>query len=288
MNDVYPKPTVSFILPGGEKAEQSDVKFTDLSPSNNSYYLYSERSDLEYTPKYSDHNQNLTCSVFSIGSTNLTVEKSLLMNVEGFEIVSDKCLSYFTADENGQDAEYTCIFFANPPLKPTWSTKKKALELAVDAIKTDGKKIATDGKKIATDLLNSDIQKSDLKKTVDSILTTAASVVSKAVDSASELVQILEQEDADSNYVSSVEELQNGLFKAVLKVKKADGADFKDYTLKFKSTDNTVIEHVVSLKKTGFDKSIKALGSSASILSNNIVHSTLILVISSLFIHLNR
>lgn len=277
VNEIYPKPTVSFVLPGGEKAKSKDIRSTDLSPSNNSYYFYSERAELNYTPVYSDHNKNLTCSVFSIGSTNLTVEKKLLMNVEGFQIVNDKCLSYFTADLNDQDVEYSCIFFANPPLKPIWTTKKNIPEGVKDEIKSDAEKIVNE--------LNT--EKPDIEKTVSNF-ATVSSVVSKAINSVSDLVEISEQEDASSNYVSSIEELENGLYKAVFKVKKASVDDFKEYTVKFTSTDSKITEHVVSLKKPGFDKRIKALGGSASFLSNNIVHSTLIIAVTSLFIHLNR
>lgn len=84
VNKVYPKPTISFELPNGDKIKQGAINVTDLSPSNtSSVYMYTELNEVSITPKFIDHNKNMTCSVFSIGSSNLTVQKSLTLNVEG-------------------------------------------------------------------------------------------------------------------------------------------------------------------------------------------------------------
>lgn len=266
VKDVYPKPTVSFVLSDGQRVKSSLVNFTDLSPENKSYSLFTEIDEMMYTPKSSDHKKNLTCSVFSIGSTNLTVTKSMLVDVEGFEVVSDKCSTYFTADVNNQDVEFTCVYFSNPTLEPTITTKKgvaAAVENAVESVK-----------KVGSSLIN--------KQSVSKVLTTPATSV---VDTATEIVTISKEESGSSNYVYSIEEMENGLSKAVLKIKEVSLTDFKDYTLKF-THNGVVTEHVVSLKKTGYDKRIKAIGSSASYLSNNIVHSTL--AVTSLIIYLMR
>lgn len=81
VSDVYPAPRVSFVLPNGNTVTK--INTTDLSPANKTVYMYSQISEMTFQPKYTDHNKNLTCSVFSIGSSNMTVEKQLLLNVEG-------------------------------------------------------------------------------------------------------------------------------------------------------------------------------------------------------------
>lgn len=82
VSDVYPKATVSFVLPNGKAVDSKSVNITDLSPKQD-YFLYTEEASIDYTPVYSAHGKNLTCSVFSIGSTNLTVEKTLTLDVNG-------------------------------------------------------------------------------------------------------------------------------------------------------------------------------------------------------------
>lgn len=270
VTDVYPKPTVSFILPDGQRVKSSLVNFTDLSPENKSYSLFSELDEMMYTPKFSDHKKNLTCSVFSIGSTNLTVTKSLFIDVEGFELIADKCSTYFTADVNDQDVEFSCVYFSNPRLEPTITTNKGIVAAVETAVET----AVESAKKIGSSLIN--------KQSVSESLTTPKSTV---VDTPIEIITISKEETDSSNYVYSIEEMNNDLSKVVLKIKQVTLNDFKDYTLKF-THNGVVTEHAVSLKKTGYDKRIKAIGSSASFLSNNIVHSTL--AVTSLIIYLMR
>lgn len=271
VNEVYPKPTVSFALPDGNKVNKKQVKSTDLSPQKKGYFTYTELAETRYSPKFSDHNKNLSCEVFTIGSTNLTINKNVLISVEGFALVSDQCIDYFTGDVNDLDVEYSCTFFSNPKIMPSWSTKASVSNKVVDEVKKVAKKIATDSVK------GDKVGPENLKMTTPE-LTTPAEINE---------ITISEKEKANSNYVSSIEELENGLFKAKLRIKKVGLEDYKDYKLKF-TVDNKVIEHVVSLKKTGYDKRLKALAGSASFLTNNIVHSTLIIAVTSLLNHFTR
>lgn len=274
VSDVYPKATVSFILPDGKAVSNKDVNNTDLSPKE-PYFLYSEQASINYTPVYSAHGKNLTCSVFSIGSTNLTVEKTLTLDVNGFSLIKYQCQVYFTGSLNDLDVEYSCTYFANPKVEPKWFTSPSTLEL-INNQKT----------KIATSSLDSskleDQVKNNMKSSV--VKTVAAAVNSTEVKD----VAISSEESSSSNYVSSIEDLGNGLYAAKLKLKRVSVEDYKDFKLKF-TVDNKVVEHVVALKKTGYKKRVEAqLGGSASVLSSNIVHSTLTIVVTSLFTLLSR
>ena len=135
VKDVYPSATVSFILPDGKKVTK--VNKTDQSPlKNKSIYYYTELSEMQLTPKYTDHNKNLTCTVFSIGTENKTVEKTFILNVHGFQL-TDKCDKFFTGGVDDFDVEYSCTYFANPKVVPVWTTTTEALA-------EGSKKIATE------------------------------------------------------------------------------------------------------------------------------------------------
>lgn len=269
VSDVYPKPSVSFILPDGKAVADKMVNSTDLSPKT-PYFLYSEQASIEYTPVYSAHGKNLTCSVFSIGSTNLTVEKTLSLDVTGFTLINDQCQAYFTGSVNDMDVEYSCTYFANPKIEPKWFTSPSTLEL-INNQKT----------KLGAQSLTEQQVKSNMKS---SVVTTVIAAVNSTVED----VAISDKESGSSNYVSSFEVLGNGLYNAKLKLKRVGVEDYKDFKVKF-SVDDKVVEHVVALKKTGYKKRVEAqLGGSASVLSSNIVHSTLTIVVTSLITLLSR
>lgn len=127
--------------------------------------------------------------------------------------------------------EFSCTYFANPKIEPEWTTE------IVDLNKK--------AKKIAADLINVDslpkvTSPSDIAKTFNEVKESAA-----------KFLRISGSETDTSNYVSSLEDLGNGLYKSILRVKKVNMGDYKDYKLKFSHGDTKVTEHVVSLKKTG-------------------------------------
>ena len=90
VTDVYPRATISFVLPDGNKVDTKLVNFTDMSPKT-PYFMYTEQASFDFTPVHSDFGKNLSCHVFSIGSTNLTIEKSLTLDVSGFSLLPEQC-----------------------------------------------------------------------------------------------------------------------------------------------------------------------------------------------------
>jgi len=195
VKEVYPAPYVSFILPNGKTATR--VNKTDQSIKNKTSYYYTEVSELQFVPKYTDHNKNLTCSVFTIGSSNMTVEKSLLLNVDGFQL-TEKCSTFFTGGIDDTDVEFSCVYFANPKVVPEWTTELESLK---DDVSDVAKKIVTNGP--------------DLSKIT---VPTGLSTDNKALNE--NIVKITNFETEKSNYVSSLEELGDGLYRASLRVKK--------------------------------------------------------------------
>lgn len=300
VSKVYPKPTISFELPNGDKIKQGAINVTDLSPSNtSSVYMYTELNEVSITPKFIDHNKNMTCSVFSIGSSNLTVQKSLTLNVEGFEIITSSCTKYFEADIGDTDVEYSCEFFSNPKVEPEWFTNQKSLveEVAEKAteLKDKAKEISSgivSDMKIDFDDNTEEKFSDNLAKGVEAINEAASTikpVVKSAKKSIENIVQIATQETDKSNYYSSLEEVGNGVFKAILKIKKVTAEDYKDFKLKF-IFNGVETEHVAQMKKIGYKKLESLLNNinSAALISNNVVHSTIFVALSSLFMCLIR
>ncbi len=231
VKDVYPAPIVSFVLPDGKTVTK--VNKTDQSIKNKTIYYYTEMSEMHLVPKYTDHNKNLTCSVFTIGSSNLTVDKTLLLNVDGFQL-TEKCSTFFTGGVDETDVEYSCTYFANPKVVPEWTTEERALKEVIDG-----------AKKIATNSLDSANVNDKLPK-----VTVPTGVSQIATVAAENLVKISSFESEKSNYVSSLEELGDGLYRATLRVKQITLSDYKAYKMVF-SHSNKDTEHVVNLRKTG-------------------------------------
>lgn len=279
VKEVYPSASVSFILPDNNKVTK--VNKTDQSIKNKTVYYFTETSAMNYAPKYSDHNKNMTCSVFTIGSSNLTVDKTLLLNVEGFSL-TEKCDKYFTGGVNDLDVEYSCTYFANPKIVPDWMTEERPTKLAIDGIK----KIATEN----VDKLASKVNDGEVTVPAGMSLDGVKEGVKVVAEKAKDMVRISMLKNDKSNYVSSVEDLGDGLYRASLRIKQVALSDYKEYTMVFSSqgSNDDDTEHVVNLRKTGFVKMETLDGSSASFLSSSFVHSISAITITSLLIRLSR
>lgn len=84
VNDVYPKPVITFISPSDSVIESDSVTVQDTSDKTDPVYAYSSLNTLNYTPRYTDNNKNITCSVLSVGSSNFTITNSYKLNIEGW------------------------------------------------------------------------------------------------------------------------------------------------------------------------------------------------------------
>ena len=83
VTDVYPKPIVSFLDHDGVLIRDEKSIREENSPlKSNVYEVTSSTKSYSYTPKYTDNNKNVSCSVFSFGS-NATISKSITLNVAG-------------------------------------------------------------------------------------------------------------------------------------------------------------------------------------------------------------
>ena len=122
------------MLPDGKTVTK--VNKTDQSTKNKTTYYYTEVSEMQLVPKYTDHNKNLTCLVFTIGSSNLTVEKTLLLNVDGFQL-TDKCSTFFKAVVNDTDVNFSCTYFANPKVVPEWTTQQRSVTIKISSFESE-------------------------------------------------------------------------------------------------------------------------------------------------------
>jgi len=90
LNDVYQKPLISFLSPNNEVINDNLTQVTDSSVRNDVIYAYSSSSILIYTPKYTDNNKNITCSVYSYDSKNVTLATTYKLNIVGVEIITNE------------------------------------------------------------------------------------------------------------------------------------------------------------------------------------------------------
>jgi hypothetical protein len=86
VSNVYPKPRIIMMHSLRENI-QTSVKENDVSiveDEFNPYHLYTLTATYNFTPSYSDNNQNVMCTVISQGNTNATVSsKPFTIKVEG-------------------------------------------------------------------------------------------------------------------------------------------------------------------------------------------------------------
>ncbi len=81
VNDVYPKPKVTFTHSSRDDLTDliSEKDYSNIK--ENQHYLYSIMTSINFTPKYTDNNQDLNCTVSTHTSTNTTLYKSLHLSV---------------------------------------------------------------------------------------------------------------------------------------------------------------------------------------------------------------
>ena len=206
VNDIYPKPKVAFTHSSRDDLSELVTEKDNSNIKQNDFYLYSLVSTINFTPKYTDNNQFLNCSVTSHTSTNTTIFKSLPLQVLGNQIVEEECNEVQTTKVGEQDFKIVCVFYSNPKLQPVWETKSD------DAVeKTAG-----------------ETSQSPAEGAVAEQETTTD-------EPRDEILKINGDGDETPNYVASIEEHGapgSGLYKAVIKIKEVRNQDLKNFTFK--------------------------------------------------------
>ncbi len=83
IENVYPKPVVTFLSTNNAVIENDLITVEDTSVKTDTIYAYSSLNKLTFTPKFTDNNKNLTCSVFGYGAENVTLATSYRLNIQG-------------------------------------------------------------------------------------------------------------------------------------------------------------------------------------------------------------
>ena len=83
VDNVYPKPQITFLSTNNAVIDNDLITVEDTSIKTDTIYGYSSLNKLTFTPKYSDNNKNLTCSVFGYGTENVTLTTAYRLNIEG-------------------------------------------------------------------------------------------------------------------------------------------------------------------------------------------------------------
>lgn len=228
VKDVYPKPIITFYSPTKQKFDNDLIVVDDISDKSDSIYAYTLVNRLTYTPKYTDHNKNLTCSVFSYSNKNETIDTSFKVNILGNEFVSSECKEAYHANVAELDIEIVCVFFSNPPLNAEWTTKQmRQSSIVVNSATT-------------IDGINSGSE------------TSTIPPVTTMITQYEETVKIPSVDNDETNYIASLEEYGepgSGLYKAVIRIKTVREEDFKSYSIRlFGNKNNTVSEYSIKLK----------------------------------------
>jgi hypothetical protein len=212
---------ITFLSPTNQVIENDLIQVTDTSVKNEVIYAFSSSNKLTYTPKYTDNNKNITCSVFSFGSNNVTIATSYKLNIVGVETVAEDCKENQYADINDQNYQITCVYFSNPRLDPIWETK---------IVKKSSVVVGS------TTAIETGIEAGGGGGGGGESSTTPPSITQDV----EELFTIPTESDETSNYIASLVEVGepgSGVFKATVTIKNVREEDFKNYTMKLGSNE---------------------------------------------------
>ena len=188
-------------------------------------YLFSVTSVLNFTPSYTDHNQNLNCLVSLTGAQNTTLTKQTTLHVTGVQIIENECQATQGTNLGVADFKIECVFFASPRKGLIyWETKEES-------------KPAEAGEETST-TSTANVVSAAGKNLADK----AVAAVASAAATGSDFLRINENDEIQ-NYVASVEPYGaagSGLFKATLKIKEVRQQDLKNYTFKVDRFERTI------------------------------------------------
>ncbi len=212
VNDVYPKPKVSFIAPNRDDLSKS-IEEKDISKEPavdaNVINLYAIQSTLQFTPEYSDNGQFLNCTVISHSATNASHQKGMRIQVDGNQIIEDKCAEYYTTKVGDTEFKVECVYFSNPRSDAFFEVEEEDLGEDVESTPQD--------------------QEDQVDKTKKEKQTKT--------------VEIKDGDDNIPNYSLSIEkygDAKSGLFKAVLTIKEVTEKNLKVYKFKLEDIERDI------------------------------------------------
>lgn len=236
INDVYPRPKLSFSAPNrddlSKNFEEKDITKEPTAESN-LLSLQSIQSTLKFTPEYTDHGQTLNCSVTSQSATNNTLNKSLKIQVEGEQIIEDKCIDYYSTKVGDIDMKIECVYFSNPKEEAYFEAEEEDLGDETEVDQEDQAEKADPAKK------------------------------------AEKRTKTVEIKDGDENvpnfslFIEKFGESRQGMYKAVLTIKDVTEKNLKSYKFKLKDLEREIRLGTASSKDIRKESSIGE-GSSAS------------------------
>ena len=229
VSDIYPKPKVTFSHSSRDDFADQIAEKDISNTKQNELYLYSFMHTVNFTPKYTDNNQLLNCSVASPIPSSPTITKSLQLAVYGVQIVDEQCSESQVAALGARDFEITCVFFSNPKSSASWETQATEVE------KPSGAGAESAGSEPAN----------------ENGVSVSGGGGGGGDDASAGGVSVLKIFEGDDtpNYSSVVEEYgaaNSGLFKATLRIKEVRAEDLKSYTFKLGN-----FERVIRLDKEG-------------------------------------
>jgi len=234
VSNVYPKPRI-ILMHSLRENIQTSVKENDVSiveDEFNPYHLYTLTATYNFTPSYSDNNQNFMCTVISQGNTNATVSsRPFNIKVEGTQIIDKECHRGVVGKPGENDFKIACVFFSNPRFDGNsyWETNEEVESSVTSSGGGSDSSVVVGGGGESTS--HGDDQ-------------VATSTQSSEPLVERKIMRIFEHEERQ-NYAYSLEdysaEPNTGLYRAVLKIKTIRPSDLKNYTFRVDDHVRTIM-----------------------------------------------
>ena len=120
VNEIYPKPTISFNL--NQQPQRDQVKHNEVDRLKNGYYAVSSYSTLDFSVVHSNHGNKFSCVVTPGVPGVQPIVKTVILNVKGAYFIDGLCADEIKLSvENGGESEIACKFFAYPQPTVTWT-----------------------------------------------------------------------------------------------------------------------------------------------------------------------
>lgn len=231
VNDVYPKPKVTFHHSSNTQLDSKHIS-EKSQPIEKTRYHFSVTSTYSFLPSYADNNKNLYCDV-KMGS-NKTLTKQIKIHVTGVQLIDNECRETQGANPNSPNThKVECLFFSNPKYTTVY------FETMRDNV--------TDEEIQQYNKHQADLLAAALAPAVQAAGAAAAGfkppqkgginpntvAPSTAAALPNIMIKITENQPTD-NYALTIEPVDEagGLFRAVLKINQLRDQDFKNYTFK--------------------------------------------------------
>jgi hypothetical protein len=119
VNEVYPKPEISFNINNQPQLEQ--VKHNEHIVLKNDFYVVKTSATLDFMVVHNNHKNNFACVVTPGVPSSPPIIKTVTIRVKGIYLIDNSCIDNVELNVGDKDVEVACRFYAYPEPNVHWT-----------------------------------------------------------------------------------------------------------------------------------------------------------------------